>query len=78
MTQVSILKHKNIFLQHLQAESGPEVGVPALVLGQVIRSHEGLVTEPADKLLDAGVNPLVAGQLITPDMPRELNILSWT
>ena len=59
--------YNNIFLQHLQTESGPKVGVPALVLAEVVRPHEGLVTKSAHKLLDPTVDPFVAGQLITPE-----------
>ena len=59
--------YKNIFLQHLQTEPGPKVGVPALVLAEVVRPHEGLVTKSAHKLLDPTVDPFVAGQLITPE-----------
>ena len=57
----------DIFLDHLQAEPGAEVAVAGLVLAQVVWPHEGFAAEPAHELLQAGVHPLVAGQLVTPD-----------
>ena len=65
-----ILMHKNIFLQHLHVEPGPKVGVPALMLAEVVRSHECLVTKSAHELLNPRVNPLVAGQLIAPEIGK--------
>ncbi len=56
--------HKNIFLQHLQAEPGPKVGVSALVLIQMVGPHESLVTKSTNKLLYPSVHSLVARQLV--------------
>ena len=67
-TCVLILVHKNIFLQHLQAEPGPKVSVSALMLAQMIRPHEGFVTISAHEVLHPSVHPLVARQLVTPEM----------
>ena len=63
---------KNIFLQHFQTEPGPKVGVPALMLAEVVRPHEGLVTKSAHELLYPRVNPLVAGQLIAPEIEKNI------
>ena len=66
-----ILMHKNIFLQHLHVEPGPKVGVPALMLAEVVRPHECLVTKSAHELLYPRVNPLVAGELIAPEIEKK-------
>ena len=50
----------------LEAQSGASGLVPRLVLGQVVRPHEGLLTVTADEPLHAGVSSLVAGELIAP------------
>ena len=63
--------YNNIFLQHLQTEPGPKVGVPALVLAEVVRPHERLVTKFTHELLYHCVNPFVAGQLITPEIEKK-------
>ena len=68
--------HKNIFLQHLQAEPGPKVSVSALMLAQMVRSHERLVTISAHKLLHPSVHPLVARQLVTPESGKQINFLT--
>ena len=62
--------HKNIFLQNLQIEPRPKGCVPALVLAEVVRPHERLVTKFAHKLLYPCVKPFVAGQLITPEIDK--------
>ena len=60
--------HKNIFLQHLQAEPGPKVGVSALMLIQMVRPHEGLVTKSTHELLYPRVHSLVARQLVASEI----------
>ena len=63
--------HKNIFLQHLQAEPGPKVGVSALMLIQMVRPHEGLVTKSTHELLYPRVHSLVARQLVASEIEKK-------
>ena len=64
--------YNNICLQHLQTEPGPKLGVSSLVLAEVVRPHERLVTKFAHKLLYPCVKPFVAGQLITPEIENKI------
>ena len=50
----------------LEAQSGASGLVPRLVLGQVVRPHEGLLTVTADEPLHPGVSSLVARELVAP------------
>ena len=50
----------------LEAQSGASGLVPRLVLGQVVRPHEGLLTVTADEPLHPSVSSLVARELVAP------------